>query len=63
MLMIKERMKNMQINKLFMNLIAWADENGEVFEAHNYGDFMVAKSKTKDGKVLSFSIDIKEEEK
>ena len=59
---IKERMKKMETNKLFMTLIAWADENGKVFEAHNYGDFMVAKSKTKDGKILNFSIDIKEEE-
>lgn len=52
----------MENSKLFMTLIAWADENGNLFEAHNYGDFMTAKTKTKDGKILNFSIDIKEEE-
>jgi hypothetical protein len=58
-----EEDEKMENNNLFMTLIAFADERGDLFEAHHYGDFMVAKAKTKDGKILSFSIDIKEEEK
>lgn len=45
---------------LFLTLIAWAAEHGELISANNYGDLIIAKSKN-GNKTYTFSVDVKED--